>query len=64
MPNIVGMSDDPPAETKGSGMPVTGSTPMTVPMLTIACTQIHVVIAIADSRTNGSVVRAATRSPE
>ena len=36
-------SDDPPKEMKGSGMPVTGSTPMTAPMLITAWLVIQVV---------------------
>ena len=32
-------SADPPAETSGSGTPMTGSSPMTAPMLMIAWTE-------------------------
>jgi hypothetical protein len=33
---IVVISDDPPLETSGSGTPVTGSSPRTTPMLSMA----------------------------
>ena len=36
-PNIVNTSDEPPNDTNGSGMPETGSSPTTPPMLTAAC---------------------------
>ncbi len=44
---IVTSSDETPAETSGSGTPVIGSTPITAPMFTSACTTIQAVIAVA-----------------
>ena len=38
---------EPPAETNGSGMPVTGMSPTTTAMLTNACRQIQAVIPAA-----------------
>ncbi len=38
------ISDDPPAETNGSGMPVTGISPTTTPMLMNAWMQIQAVM--------------------
>src|SRR5690606_28680343 len=63
IPNSVGISDEPPADTSGSGMPVTGSRPITVPMLTRACSTIQTVTEVAARRANGSRVRSATRRP-
>ena len=40
-------SDDPPAETNGSGMPVTGMSPTTTAMLMNAWMQIQPVIPAA-----------------
>jgi hypothetical protein len=41
------MSDEPPADTNGSGMPVTGISPTTTPMLMKAWRQIQAVIPAA-----------------
>ena len=54
-------SADPPLETSGSGTPMTGSTPMTEPMLIIAWTRIHVMTPAVATRTNGSSVRSTIR---
>ena len=40
--HIVIMSEEPPNETKGKGMPVTGRRPNAAPMLMIASAPIHV----------------------
>ena len=47
----------------GSGMPVTGSSPVTYPMLMTAWPQSHTVAAPVTRRTNGSALRRATRMP-
>src|SRR2546430_2304852 len=46
---IVITSEDPPNETKGSGTPVTGSTPITAPMLIRACPTTHAVMPAASN---------------
>jgi hypothetical protein len=56
-------SDDRPADTSGSGTPVMGSTPITAPMLTMACITIHAVMPVAARRQNRSGTRRAIRSP-
>lgn len=45
---------DPPAETMGSGRPITGKRPMTAPMLIIACSRIHAMIPAVAICTNES----------
>ena len=56
-------SDDPPKEMKGSGIPVTGSSPMTAPMLMTAWLVIQHVAATASSAPKRSGARPAARSP-
>ena len=46
------MSDEPPAETKGSVIPVTGSSATTTPMLMNAWTHSQAVIPAASSAPN------------
>ena len=41
------INDEPPAETNGSGMPVTGTSPTTTPMLMNAWMQIQPVMPAA-----------------
>ena len=62
-PTMVTSTDDSPWETRGSGTPVMGNTPMTAPMFTTAWATIQVVMAAASSRLNVSGARRATRSP-
>src|SRR5262249_14991580 len=59
----VGINADPPYDTSGSGIPVMGRTPITAPMLTMACTASHAVALAAASCMNGSFTRRAMRSP-
>ena len=47
-------SDEPPADTNGSGMPVTGISPTTTAMLMNAWMQIQPVIPAASSAPNVS----------
>ena len=58
------ISDEPPAETNGSGMPVTGMSPTTTPMLMNAWRQIQAVIPAASSAPNVSGADSETRMPE
>ena len=58
------ISDEPPAETNGSGIPVTGMSPTTTPMLMNAWRQIQAVIPAASSAPNVSGAPSATRTPE
>ena len=62
-PASVTSSEERPAETSGSGTPVIGTTPITAPMFTTACTPIQAVMAVAASWQNRSGTRRATRSP-
>ena len=55
---------DPPAETNGSGMPVTGMSPTTTPMLMNAWRQIQAVIPAASSAPNVSGAPRRVRMPE
>ena len=55
------MRDDPPDDTSGSGTPMTGSRPMTAPMLMSACTMIQVMIPAVAMRTKKSPVRVTRR---
>ena len=55
--------DEPPKEMKGRGMPVTGSRPMTAPMLITAWLVIQVVMPTAIRLPNRSGARVAARSP-
>ena len=56
-------SDEPPAETKGSGMPVTGMRPTTTPMLMNAWMQIQAVTPAASSEPNVSGAPSEVRIP-
>ena len=55
------MSEEPPDDTSGSGTPMTGSRPMTAPMLMTAWTRIQVMMPAAAMRTKGSCVRVTRR---
>jgi len=57
------MSDDPPAETNGSGMPVTGISPTTTDMLMSAWMQIQAVMPPARSAPNVSGAPSEVRIP-
>ena len=57
------MSDDPPALTKGSVIPVTGMSETTTPMLMNAWTQSHVVMPVASSAPKVSGAASAMRIP-
>ena len=57
-------SDEPPAETNGSGMPVTGISPTTTAMLMNAWMQIQPVIPAASSAPNVSGAPSDVRMPE
>ncbi len=52
---------EPPAETSGSGTPMTGRRPMTAPMLIIAWPRIQAIAPAAAIRTNWSVERLTIR---
>lgn len=54
---------DPPAETNGSGIPVTGMSPTTTAMLMNAWMQIQEVIPAASSAPNVSGAPRAVRMP-
>lgn len=56
-------SDEPPAETNGSGMPVTGIRPTTTAMLMNAWMVIQAVIPAASSAPNVSGAPRAVRMP-
>ena len=56
-------SDEPPAETNGSGMPVTGTSPTTTAMLMKAWMQIQAVIPAASSAPNVSGAPSDVRMP-
>ena len=60
---MVMIREEPPKEMKGSGMPVTGSTPITAPTLMTAWLAIHVVIPTASRLPKRSGARVAARSP-
>ena len=57
------ISDEPPAETNGSGMPVTGIRPTTTPMLMNAWMQIQAVTPAARSAPNVSGAPSDVRIP-
>ncbi|OGO59032.1 MAG: hypothetical protein A2V85_01315 [Chloroflexi bacterium RBG_16_72_14] len=57
------ISEDPPADTKGSGMPVTGISPTTTAMLTNAWMQIQQVIPAASRAPNVSGAPSDVRMP-
>ena len=57
------ISDDPPAEMKGSVMPVIGTTATTTPMLMNACTHSQVVIPAASRAPKVSGAARAVRKP-
>jgi hypothetical protein len=61
MASIVVTSAEPPADTKGSGTPMTGSSPMTAPMLIAACSRIQPSTPPVAIRTNWSSVRTMSR---
>ena len=65
MPSRLMISDDPPALTNGSGMPLVGIIPSTTLMLTSACTAIMVVSPERDERTKrvGRLRRDAKTAP-
>jgi hypothetical protein len=47
-------SDEPPYDTNGSGIPVSGAMPRTAARFTAACPQISVVMPAASRLPNGS----------
>ncbi len=57
------ISDEPPAETNGSVMPVTGTSATTTPMLMSAWTHTQAVMPAASSPPNVSGARTAVRMP-
>ena len=57
------ISDEPPAETNGSGMPVSGAIPSTAARLMVACPQTSAVRPAARSFPKGSRQRIAMRKP-
>ena len=57
------ISDEPPAETNGSGMPVTGMSPTTTPMLMNAWRQIQAVTPAASIAPNVSGAPSEVRMP-
>ena len=59
--NMLVMSEDPPEDTSGSGTPMTGSRPMTAPMLMRACTRIQVMMPAVAMRTKWSLERVTSR---
>ena len=60
-PNSVVTRADPPADTSGSGTPMTGRAPMTEPMLMIAWTRIQTMTPALAMRMKKSSVRATSR---
>ena len=54
---------DPPYERNGSGIPVSGATPITAAMLIAACPAMSVVNPAARRLPNGSLQRIATFRP-
>ncbi len=60
---MVVISAEPPNDTNGSGMPVTGSSPTTAPMLITACAITHTVTPAASSEPNRSGAGIAMRTP-
>ena len=60
---MVTTRDVPPNDRKGSGTPVTGSMPVTAPMLTSACPTTQAVIPVAIRVPNRSGARRAARMP-
>ena len=63
MPSRLMSSDEPPALTNGSGMPLVGSRPSTTLMLKNACTAIIVVRPSARNAPKRSGARIAVRRP-
>ncbi|MEY3472023.1 MAG: hypothetical protein RLY63_698 [Chloroflexota bacterium] len=63
MAHIKTKSDEPPCESSGSGIPVTGRIASTTPMFKNAWPQIQTTIPVARSAPNVSGARRATRSP-
>lgn len=57
------MSEDPPALTNGSVIPVIGRSATTTPMFTNACTVSQAVIPVASRPPNVSGAESATRIP-
>lgn len=54
---------DPPYDTNGSGMPVSGASPSTAARLIAACPQTSAVMPAARRFPNGSLQPMARRSP-
>ena len=54
---------EPPYETNGSGIPVSGASPTAAAMLIAACPQTSAVIPAASRFPNGSRQRIASRRP-
>ena len=54
---------EPPYETNGSGIPVSGATPIAAAMLIAACPQTSAVIPAASRFANGSREAIASRIP-
>jgi hypothetical protein len=54
---------EPPYETNGSGIPVSGASPSTAARLIAACPQTSAVMPAASRFPNGSLHPSATRSP-
>lgn len=63
MAHIKTNSDEPPCESSGSGIPVTGSIASTTPMFRNAWPQIQTTIPVASSAPKVSGARRATRNP-
>jgi len=61
--SMVITSEEPPKEMNGSGIPVTGSRPITAPTLMTVSLTIHATRATASREPNLSVARWAARSP-
>ena len=54
---------EPPYETNGSGIPVSGASPSTAARLIAACPQMRAVMPAASRFPNGSFVVIASRRP-
>jgi hypothetical protein len=63
MAHIKTKSDEPPCESSGSGIPVTGRIASTTPMFRNACPQIQTTIPVARSAPKVSGACRATRRP-
>lgn len=60
--NIVVMSEEPPDDTSGRPTPMTGSMPMTEPMLTMAWLSTHAMMPAAAIRTKSDSARVTMRT--